>query len=88
MRSSPALVLVLAVLFLSEQVSGQGAVGILLVAAGVYIINMKQISGEELLAPIKSIVRDRSTRFAFLTLISVALYSIVDKMAVEHIHPV
>ena len=88
MRSSPALVLLIAVLFLGEQVSVQGASGILLVAAGVYFINMKQISGEELLAPIKSIVRDRSTRFAFLTLISVALYSIVDKMAVEHIHPV
>ncbi len=88
MRSSPALVLLIAVFFLGEQVSGQGAAGILLVAAGVYIINMKQISGEELLVPIKSIAHDRSTRFAFLTLLSVALYSIVDKMAVDYIHPV
>jgi drug/metabolite transporter (DMT)-like permease len=63
-------------------------VGILLVAVGVYCINMKQISGRELLAPITSIAADRSTRFAFLTLISVALYSIVDKMAVDYIHPI
>ena len=88
MRSSPALVLVIAVLFLNEQVSSQGVAGILLVAAGVYIINMKHISGEELFAPVKSVAYDRSTQFAFLTLISVAIYSIVDKMAVAYIHPI
>ncbi len=88
MRSSPALVLVIAVLFLGEQVSIQGVAGILLVAVGVYIINMKHISGEELLAPVKSIANDGSTQFAFLTLISVAFYSIVDKMAVDFIHPI
>lgn len=88
MRSSPALVLVVAVLFLGEQVSFQGVCGILLVAAGIYIINMKHISTEELFAPVKSIVNDRSTQFAFLTLISVAIYSIADKMAVDYIHPI
>jgi uncharacterized membrane protein len=88
MRSSPALVLVIAVLFLGEQVSLQGVSGILLVAIGVYIINMKRISADELLEPIRSIANDRSTRFAFFTLLSVALYSIVDKMAVNHIHPI
>jgi drug/metabolite transporter (DMT)-like permease len=88
MRSSPALVLLAAVIFLGEQVSVQGAAGILLVAAGVYIINMKQLSGDELLAPIKSIANDRSTQFALLTLIAVACYSVVDKMAVDTIHPI
>jgi drug/metabolite transporter (DMT)-like permease len=88
MRSSPALVLVFAVFFLGEQVSFQGVAGILLVAVGVYIINMKHISGEEFFAPVKSLVNDRSTQFAFLTLISVAFYSIVDKMAVVYIHPI
>lgn len=87
-RSSPALVLVIAVLFLGEQVSIQGVCGILLVAIGVYIISMKRISADELLEPIKSIANDRSTRFAFLTLLSVAFYSIVDKLAVNHIHPI
>ena len=88
MRSSPALVLIIAVLILGEQVSLQGVAGILLVAVGVYVINMKRISGQELLAPVKSVAHDRSTQFAFLTLISVAIYSIVDKMAVAHIHPI
>lgn len=88
MRSSPALVLIIAVAFLDEPVSTQGVAGILLVAAGVYIINMRRISGAELLAPIKSIANDRATQFAFWTLISVAVYSIVDKMAVAVIHPI
>jgi drug/metabolite transporter (DMT)-like permease len=88
MRSSPALVLVVAVLFLGEKVSAQGVVGILLVSVGVYIINMTHISGDALLAPLKSIAYNRSTQFAFLTLISVATYSIVDKMAVAVIHPI
>jgi uncharacterized membrane protein len=88
MRSSPALVLLIAVFFLGEQVSVQGVAGILLVAAGVYMINLKQISGRLLLAPVKSIAHDRSTQFAFLTLMAVAVYSIVDKMAVRHIHPI
>ena len=88
MRSSPALVLMIAVLFLGEQVSAQGVTGILLVAAGVYIIGLKQLSGRQLLAPVKSLTHDRATQFAFLTLVSVALYSIVDKMAVSYVHPV
>ena len=49
---------------------------------------MKHISGAELSAPIKSLAGDRSTQFAFLTLVSVAFYSIVDKMAVDYIHPI
>jgi drug/metabolite transporter (DMT)-like permease len=88
MRSSPALVLIFAVFFLGEQVSFEGVAGILLVAVGVYIINMKHLSGDELLEPFRSIGSDRSTRFAFLTLISVGFYSIIDKMAVNYMHPI
>ena len=88
MRSSPALVLVFAVFFLGERVSLEGTAGILLVSVGIYIINMKQMTGQELLAPFRLIASDSSTRYAFLTLLSVALYSIVDKMAVNYMHPI
>ncbi len=87
MRSSPALVLIFAVLFLGEKVSALGVIGILLVAVGVYAINMKRISPDEFLAPIRSVRTDRSTQYAFLTLLSVAVYSIIDKLAVDMIHP-
>lgn len=88
MRSSPALVLLLAVLFLGERVTAAGTIGILLVGAGIYIINMPAVNREELLAPLRSAAKDRSTRYAFLTLLSVTAYSLVDKVAVQGIHPV
>jgi len=88
MRSSPALVLLLAVVFLDEQVTAAGVTGILLVGIGIYIINMRAVNAEELLAPVRSVVTDRSTRYAFFTLLSVAAYSMIDKLAVQQIHPV
>lgn len=88
MRSSPALVLLFSVMFLNEQVSILGVVGILTVAVGVYIINMKSFSFHEISAPIKTILSERHTQFAFLTLLSVAAYSIVDKIGVTYVHPV
>ena len=44
MRSSPALVLVFSITVLGEEVSLLGGFGILLVAFGVYTINMEKIS--------------------------------------------
>ena len=88
MRSSPAIVLVISIFILGEKVSLQGIFGILLVALGVYSIIMRKISISELIQPLRAIRHDRSTQFAVLTLLSVTAYTIADKMAVEHIHPV
>ncbi len=88
MRSSPALVLLISAIFLSEPVSIGGIAGVLLVASGVYIIGMRRIDMQELWRPVRAMRTDRGTQFAFLTLLSVALYSIVDKMAVMRMHPV
>lgn len=88
MRSAPALVLLFAVIFLDERVSLIGVIGILVVALGVYTINIKKISLSGLFEPIKYIFREKGTQFALLTLISVAVYSIVDKIGVGFVHPV
>ena len=88
MRSSPALVLLFSIFVLNEAVSPQGFAGILLVALGSYTINMQRLSVAELVRPLRAISHDRSIQFAFLTLVSVASYSIVDKLAVGHHHPV
>ena len=88
MRASPALVLLFSVVFLDEAVSRQGACGILLVALGSYAINLRGFGMKTLLQPLKQVTRDRATQFAFLTLLSVAAYSIVDKVAVGQVHPV
>ena len=88
MRSSPALVLVFSIIVLGEEVSLLGGFGILLVAFGVYTINMEKISALELYRPIKAVRGDRATQFALMTLISVAAYSVIDKIAVEQMNAV
>ena len=88
MRSSPALVLVFSITILGEKVSLLGGFGILLVAFGVYTINMEKISVSELYRPIKAVRGDRATQFALMTLFSVAAYSVIDKIAVEQMNAV
>jgi uncharacterized membrane protein len=87
MRSDPALVLIFSLLFLKEQVSLPGLTGIILVVIGVYVINMKELTAKELLVPFQSAAKNRAVQFAVLTLFSVALYSIIDKMGVSYVHP-
>ncbi len=87
MRSSPAIVLLLAVLILKEDVTMLGVIGIFTILAGVYCINLKKVSLQGFLEPLSSL-RERSTQFALLTAITVAMYSIVDKLGVAQMHPV
>ena len=88
MRSSPALVLIISITILGEDVSAMGITGILLVACGVYTINMQRLTFSDLFKPIGAIARDRAIQFAFLTLLSVAGYTLVDKIAVGRMKPV
>jgi len=88
MRSSPALVLIFSITILGEDVSVLGVTGILLVAIGVYTINMESLALSELLRPFRAMTRNRAIQFAFLTLFSVACYTLVDKIAVSRMHPV
>lgn len=88
MRSSPALVLIVSITILGEDVSIVGITGILLVVCGVYTIGMQRLSLSDLLQPFISMAVDRALQFAFLTLLSVAGYTLVDKMAVSRMDPV
>ncbi len=87
MRAAPAVVLLFAVFFLHEPVTRAGAAGIVLITAGIYLINMPRLTAGEILSPFRALAGDRATRYAFLTLLSVAAYSIVDKVAVARIDP-
>ncbi len=87
MRSSPSLILLISIIFLKEEVSLLGVIGILMVTVGVYLINLKKISLSELIMPIKAIFTEKSTRFAFLTLLGVVAYSTADKIGVSQVHP-
>jgi uncharacterized membrane protein len=85
-RSSPGLVLILSVVFLREQVSAMGVLGVLVILLGIYILNMKEGSLRSLLEPFRSF-EQKATKYALLTSVTVALYSIVDKVGVSHVHP-
>lgn len=87
-RSAPALVLVIAVLYMGETVSLPGVIGILLAALGVYTISLNRLTPAALVQPFRNFRNDAATRYALLTLLAVAAYSIVDKQAVTHFHPV
>lgn len=88
MRSSPALVLLVSLTVLKEEITLLGFIGIILVAVGVYTINFKELSFSQVLEPLRAIRNERATQYAFLTLLSVTAYSIVDKLAVARMHPV
>jgi uncharacterized membrane protein len=88
MRSAPAFVLLFAVVFLQEKVTFVGVIGILLTVLGLYLISVKSISIKDLLGPIKSIFKERASQFALLTMVSVTIYSIIDKIGVGHVHPI
>ena len=86
-RSAPALVLIFAILLFEESVSWRGVTGIMLVVLGAYCINMKKWSFGEFFEPVRSLRDNASTRWAVLTMLSVTVYSIIDKKMVEIIPP-
>lgn len=86
-RSAPALVLVFSILLLGEQPDAWGIVGILTITAGLYVINLKILSFRTLTEPLKSIFTESHTRFAFVALIFATGYLLLDKVAVDQMHP-
>ena len=85
-RSSPLFLFVLAVVFLGEEVSPWGVLGILLVVLGVYMIHMKGLSLADFLKPVTSL-RARASQFALLTALCTSIYSLTDKLGVTAVAP-
>ena len=85
-RSSPLFVFVLAVVFIGEDVSLWGVLGILLVVLGVYMIHMKDLSTREFMRPITSL-RGPASQFALVTAFCTSIYSLVDKLGVAVVPP-
>ncbi|RJS88975.1 hypothetical protein CW700_06025 [Candidatus Bathyarchaeota archaeon] len=85
-RSSPLFLFILAVVFLGEEVSKWGALGILLVVLGVYTLHLRGLSSTEFLTPLTSL-RGRASQLALLTAFWTSLYSLIDKMGVMAVDP-
>ena len=82
----PMLVPILAVLILSESISGLAIVGIIAIVAGIYTISWWGNFTALLRDPLE-IVKNSGTRYAILTGITIAIYAIVDKRGVDHVEP-
>ncbi|MDA0839709.1 MAG: EamA family transporter [Planctomycetota bacterium] len=78
--TSPLLVMIAAMVSLNEIPSPLGVVGIVLVVTGLFAINLSQVSVEGLRAMLLS-MRNGPVVLAFLTGLTTATYSLVDKVA-------
>ena len=80
------LVPVLAVVLLGERVALPAVIGIALIVVGIYVVSwwgrLRQI-----LARPWALLRDAGVRYAIVTGLTITVYSLVDKRAVEHVQP-
>ena len=76
-----------AVLLLDERASVAAAIGIAVVVAGIYVINIEGRSLRDLAQPLRALNRP-AIRVAFLTGALIASYSLWDMMALDYLSPV
>jgi uncharacterized membrane protein len=84
--TGPMLVPILAVLFINEQLSFPGVLGITLVIAGIYVIHLRSFSIPSFLEPFLS-MRGSASLWALCTGVTIAGYSLVDKVGVTLVYP-
>lgn len=80
---APVLVPPLAVVLLGERPSAIGWLAILTVAAGVYVLHLPGLGAADLLRPLRALGLPHA-RYAALTGLMTAAYSIVDKWGMSH----
>jgi drug/metabolite transporter (DMT)-like permease len=84
-RGAPPLLITLGgVLFLGERLTLWGLTGILLVTAGLYLVNVR--SRADLLRPLRSL-GERPSQLALLASVSVSTYSVIDKVGLRYVDP-
>jgi uncharacterized membrane protein len=84
--SGPLLVPILAVIFLQEQLSLAGGLGIGLVVLGIYIIHLQSFTVDSFFEPLRA-MRGSASIWALCTGGTIAGYSLVDKVGVGLVYP-
>src|SRR5574337_655334 len=84
--TAPLFVVLIARGFLGEHISLIGFTGILLIVVGIYSMHLKSLDLTGLYAPLLSLGEGPS-RIAFLTGLTIASYSVVDKVGISYVHP-
>jgi len=82
----PALVPVLGIIVLKETIAPLAMVGIMAVIAGIFLVHSWGNFRESLTNPFK-LLRESGGRYALLTGLVIAIYSIWDKMGVRYVDP-
>lgn len=84
---TPLFLIVTADLILGESVSINGAAGIVLMAAGSYILNLHTIRGG-LMGPFKAILREKGSLMMIAVAFIFSITAVLGKMAIEHSSPI
>jgi drug/metabolite transporter (DMT)-like permease len=84
--SAPMFVPIVAVLFLHEQLSALGILGIVLVILGIYFIHLNSFGGHAFYEPFRA-MRGSASLYALCTGGVITGYSIVDKIGVSLVFP-
>lgn len=85
--TGPLLVPILAVCFIHEQICFMAGMGILLITSGIYCLHLPSFEKSDFFAPFSSMGKG-TTLWALGTGLTIASYSIVDKIGVTCVDPV
>lgn len=84
---TPLFLIVTSRIIVGEGVSFQGGIGILLMVAGSYTLNIHRIK-KDLFEPIKAIAREKGSVFMIMVAFIYSITSSLGKVAIEHSSPV
>lgn len=87
MALSPIFIIIIAFLILGELPDTSGLVGIILITAGAYLLNVKA-SKFGPLGPIKAIAKERGAVMMIIVAVIYSITSTIGKVAVQHSSPV
>jgi drug/metabolite transporter (DMT)-like permease len=87
-RSAPLFTLLWATLFIGEILSSMGVFGISLVILGIFVISMRGFHLKSLSPQPKESFSSLPYLLAFIAALSGSVYSVVDKVVVQILHPV
>ena len=85
---TPVFAVLFGFLFLGEIVSVQGIMGIILVVAGAYLLNIEQLYGSrgtDLLAPLRAILQNRGSRIMLAVALIYSVTSVAGKGALQYV---